>query len=215
MKRVCAGEETVRGIDISRYENEVNWKEVVTSDVQFCFIKASEGAGLRDHSFSKHWDNSSDVNLLRGAYHFFRPEASVEDQVNNFLSVTKYKLLRSDLPAVLDWEVLGHGDNAKTQKAKALEWLERIEASFNKTPLLYLSPGFFNTLGNPPEFKRFPLWVANFGARCPSIPEPFDTWTFWQYSETGRIKGIEGNVDTDLFNGNLDQLKAFANQLIK
>ncbi len=196
----------VAGLDVSHWDEKINWERVKAEDNHFTFIKASEGVSYVDKTFDRNWRDSKATGFLRGAYHFFRPKYSGKLQAELLL-----RLLASDpgeLPPVLDFET-HDGISNKTQIARAQEFLDVIEQALGRIPIIYCSPGFQNDLGNPQQFFRYPLWIANYGVPCPKVPPPWTTWQFWQDSEKGRIPGITTAVDINIFNGTLDQLKEF------
>ena len=126
-------------------------------------------------------------------------------QANNFLQLVK--LDASDLPPVLDLEILDDLD-AQTVINSALKWISAVETATGRKPIVYTYPVFWeDKLGNPTQFSNYPLWVANFETRTPFIPSAWRNWTFHQYSESGQIQGIQGNVDLNQFNGTLDDLQ--------
>ena len=123
----------------------------------------------------------------------------------------KFKYLPTDLPPVLDWEV--GQDNGNGDADKALTWLILVEKELKKTPIIYTGPSFFSSIlcDNKGTFKQFPLWIANYSSE-PLIPAPWNNWLFWQYSETGKVSGINGECDLNYFNGTLADLTAFASK---
>ncbi len=209
MNKVCPGEVTVRGIDISPYQPKVDWKTLSQSDVEFVFIKASEGLTYRSPVFADHFDHAKAAGLMRGAYHFFRPELDPLKQANNFLEMIRFKYEPTDIPPVLDWETHS-GRGPKWDINAALVWLNEVERVIRKRPIIYTNPSRFNELGSPPQFKDYPLWIANYQVKCPFIPLPWTSWKFWQCADHGQIPGIQGPCDVDIFNGSLDELKKFA-----
>jgi len=114
-----------------------------------------------------------------------------------------------DLSPVLDIET-SDGMSLTTVVNNARIWLDRVEAATGRTPIIYAASGFWNTLPNTAQFERYPLWVANYGVTCPDVPSPWDSWDMWQYSDSGSVSGVAGGVDSNLFNGTLEELMAFA-----
>src|ERR1700688_4982339 len=123
------------GIDISRYQLKIDWGAVTASGVQFCFIKATEGARHVDVAFQRHWEAAATAGLVRGAYHFFRPQIPVSTQADLFVR-TLGQLQPGDLRPALDLEgTAGWVDIAPANRAPlALKMLEAIEASLRVTP---------------------------------------------------------------------------------
>jgi lysozyme len=194
------------GIDISAYQENVDWPTVASQGVYYGFAKATEGETSSDEKFARNWSGMRSVGIVRGAYHFFRPGKDPISQVNNFLRVVQ-TIEAFDLPPVLDLEIM---DNLSASVVidKALRWLTAIEAKTGRRPILYTYPAFWeDKLGSPGQFAQYPLWIANFGTKTPFVPKTWRSWTFHQYSETGSIRGIAGDVDLNQFNGNLDSLQ--------
>ena len=166
---------------------------------QFAFIKATEGTTFKNSLFDSDWAAALNAGVIRGAYHFFHPGDDPVAQAQFFLA-TIGSLQRNDLPPVLDWEVTD-GMSASVQIQNAQIWLQQVESATGKTPIIYVDPSFWNQLGNPPEFVRYPLYIANYGVTCPSIPPPWNTWAFWQ-TGIGPVPGLQSvQADLDVFNG--------------
>ncbi len=197
------------GIDVSIYQDNINWKKVRASGIFFAFIKASEGATYRDANFRANWSASRSQGVMRGAYHFFRPNSSVAAQVENFLSAVG-PFEPGDLPPVLDVEIpSAWGASKKANADKVVAWLEAVEARTGMNPILYMSYYFAqDVLGSDPRLANYPLWVAAYGSSI-DAPAPLPRWTFWQYTDSGTVFGINGDVDMNQFNGSLEQLRKF------
>ncbi|BAU10178.1 putative hydrolase [Leptolyngbya sp. NIES-3755] len=194
------------GIDISTYQGDVDWATVASQGVFYGFAKATEGATSRDDKFTRNWSGMRSVGIVRGAYHFFRPGRDPATQANNFLQAVQ-TIEPFDLPPVLDLEI-DDGLSAATVIDRALQWMNIVEAKTGRKPILYTFPVFWeDKLRNPKQFAEYPLWVANFGTRSPYLPATWSRWTFHQYSESGTLRGIAGNVDLNQFNGDLDGLQ--------
>ena len=197
----------LEGIDVSTYQGDVDWATVANQGILYAFAKATEGASSTDPSFTRNWTNMKTFGVVRGAYHFFRPAKDPIVQANNFLQLVKNSLEASDLPPVLDLEVLD-GLDAQTVINNALKWISAVETATGRKPIVYTYPSFWeDKLGNPTQFSNYPLWIANFGTRTPALPNAWRSWAFHQYSESGQLQGIQGNVDLNQFNGTLDDLQ--------
>jgi lysozyme len=204
---VCAGANTLAGLDVSHDESIVDWKSVATSN-SFGIVKATECNTYQDPQFAKNWSGMKENGMIRGAYHFLRARDTGADQAKHYLNVVG-QLGLEDLPPVLDWEVMD-GHDAATNIKVAQDWLDAVEKATGKVPMIYTDPGFWESLNNPIQFARYPLWIANIGTSCPKVQPPWSKWVFWQYSWTGVVPGIGIKCDVDFFNGTLAQLKAFA-----
>jgi lysozyme len=203
---------SVHGIDVSDHQPRVDWQTLKDANIEFTFIKVTEGKTWKAETFKTKWQESKNAEILRGAYHFFRPQRTGEEQAKNFLEMLDSVggLNGDDLAPVLDLEVRD-GVTSLTIQDRALEWLKTIESKTKRKPIIYTSPGFWDGLSvSSSAFADYPLWLAHYRLGRPNIPGKWKTSAIWQYTEEGRVKGVEGKVDLNWFNGSLDGLKGFA-----
>jgi lysozyme len=201
----------VHGIDVSRYQGEVDWSDMEnytygenTVKITFAFIKATEGRSVKDTHFDRNWDNITSTNIIRGAYHFYLPSRSADEQANNFISTVTLK--SGDLPPALDLEKLPGKQSRATFRANVKVWLTKVEKHYGVKPIIYTNLGFYEKyLAGDAELESCPVWIARYKHR-----QDFGrAWVFWQHSENGQIPGIRPTVDFNVFNGTLDELKSF------
>lgn len=205
--QVCPGSATVRGIDVSGYDPHTDWIKVSSLGIKFAFIKATEGTGYINPNFTRDWSLAPKAGVLVGAYHFFRPGYDGVAQAKHFLG-TLGSRRPGDLPCVIDWEVSDH-ISTNTNINRAADFCNTVTKAGFKI-IVYCAPSFYNEVGNPSFFAPYPLWIANYGVKCPKVPPPWDNWTFWQTGE-GHLDGVNNDkADLNLFNGTLDQLKVLA-----
>jgi lysozyme len=215
----------VLGIDISNHNPPIDWLTAAkTKRVTFAFAKASEGETFKDQDFATNWSGMKSAGIIRGAFHFFRPAKSVDEQVSNFLDMVG-KLSPGDLPPVLDLEpfpddvrVQWESIPVKERISKSKEWLEKVESRLGKKPIIYTSASFWEELMDDTEdFVEYPLWVAHYKPDYknsqPNVPA--NNWggkgyAIWQFTEDGSVMGVKGFVDRNIFNGNLSKLLALA-----
>jgi lysozyme len=207
--KVCPGPVTVEGIDVASYQPNTNWPQVKASGRVFAIVKATEATGYVNPYFKQDWAGIKDVGMLRGAYHYFHADTDPIAQANHFLT-TMGPLDEDDLPGVLDLEE-AMGQSKAVIAQRALAWLEHVEKATGKTPILYTGPSFWDTSVAAPGFTKYPLWIANYGVMCPTVPGEWKTFQFWQYTSTGPVPGVQNpNVDKNVFNGSFEDLMAFA-----
>ncbi len=212
---------TVEGVDISAGQAPVTWSSVTGANRQFAFIKATQGTYYTSSSFASQYAGAKTAGVYRSAYHFFDPTEDGIAQANYFLGVVG-TVLPDDLPPMLDMECpdgsatclgfTGGSGNAPsaTIVSRALDWLSTVEAATGKKPIVYTFPAYFPGLATPDTgLAAYPLFIATL-ASCASVPAPWTTAAFWQYSWTGTVAGIPGQVDMDLFFGTLSDLQTFA-----
>ncbi len=196
----------IEGIDVSHYQGQVHWNLVKKAEIVFAFAKATEGKYYKDPTFSTNWYGMEDADIFHGAYHFFSSEDSGESQAENFLQALNGKSYGS-LPPVLDVEVCQIQHGPFIQEVKI--WLETVEQALKVQPILYTNPSFWNQVGNG-SCSEYTLWIANYQVSQPTLPNDWSQWTFWQYSQSGTINGIDGAVDLDRFNGTLEELQQYS-----
>lgn len=206
--RTCTGGSTVEGVDVSEYEDTIDWTALRASGRAFAFVRVSDGVGHPDARFAAHWPAARVAGFIRGAYQFFRPAQDPIAQADLLLSRIGTPA-DGDLPPVIDVET-DDGVSGATIVANLGKWLDRVESKLGRQAIIYTADGFWSTLPGTARFANRPLWVANYGVSCPYVPDSWSSFRFWQYSESGSVAGISGQVDLDVWNGTLDQLRAFA-----
>jgi len=193
----------VHGIDVSHYQSRINWDTVAAQKIAFAFVKATEGADHQDSLFNSNWSEIKRVGMRRGAYHFFRPRSSVLHQAQNFMD--KVQLEAGDLPPVLDVEVAdGASDELVIKRIKT--WIEIIEHHYKIRPIIYTNLKFYSRYINN-NFNKYPIWIARYNTRTPNLGKNRD-WKFWQYGDHGKLNGIDGFVDFNVFHGSLLELES-------
>jgi lysozyme len=194
------GSFAIHGIDVSKYQQEVQWKavkEMKVNDVQlgFAFIKATQGTDRTDPVYDLNWKQAKDASIARGAYHFYNPKQSGKSQAKHFIKTVS--LEKGDLPPVLDIEVI-QGVSTKKLRKELKIWLKEVEDHYNIKPIIYSNAAFYEKyLGE--EFDAYPLWVAHYKETVQ--PRIKRNWAFWQHSDEGRVDGIAAAVDFNVFNG--------------
>jgi lysozyme len=195
----------VPGIDVSHHQGTVNWTAVRRAGIRFAFIKATEGGDWTDPAFAGNWRRAREAGVMRGAYHYYRPQTHSAVQARHFLR--RVKVSENDLPPVLDVEATDGVSNA-TLRRGVRNWLRIVEAETGKRPIIYVSRRFAPRLAA--EFSGYPLWIADYRGSGPAVPRGWRRWTFWQYSERGRVSGIRTPVDRNWFRGTMEELRRFA-----
>ena len=197
----------MHGIDVSHYQKEIDWELVLSQSIDFVYIKASEGQEMKDKRFARNWKALEGKEVRRGAYHFFRPTVDVPKQVENYISAVRLKL--GDLPPALDVEVLDGVSSSDLREGMEV-WLAAIEKHYNIRPIIYTNQDFYQEHLSG-YFEEYPLWIARYNRRESPDLKDERTWTFWQYGNRGRLDGIEGNVDFNVFQGDSLDLVRFCN----
>lgn len=200
---VQTGRYPVHGVDVSRYQQGVDWATARRSGVSFAFVKATEGGDGYDPLFPSHWTGTKAAGIPRGAYHMYYHCRPAREQARWF--ITHVPRDASALPPVLDMEWTPTSPTCRVRnapehiRAEAQVFLTAIARHYGKRPILYTAPDFYddNELW---RLQGVDFWLrsvaAPVGVRYPGRP-----WTFWQYSGTGLVPGFVGKVDLNAFYG--------------
>ncbi len=203
----------VHGVDISRWQGEIDWASVKSAGTRFVYMKATEGGDHVDPAFQRNWEGARRAGIPRGAYHFVywcRPahEQAVwfKQQIPNDADA---------LPPVLDVEWNGHSRTCpkKIDRALALEkiklMLDELEQLTGKKPVIYTDITFHKDVLEG-EFNDYPYWIRSTAA-LPEARYERRPWAFWQFTTTGRVPGIKGDVDRNAFFGSNEQFVGWIN----
>lgn len=195
----------VIGIDVSEFQGKVDWEEVETLDekypVHFVFIRATAGNNRVDRQFRKNWEGAKENKIMRGAYHYYRPNENSIEQADLFIKTVK--LQKGDLPPVLDIEKLPKNQSLDSLKVGLKRWLTKVEKHYQVRPIIYSGERYYSDFLKE-EFGEYLFWIANYNFYREKIE---DDWLFWQFTEKASLPGIENRVDVNIYNGDLEQLQ--------
>lgn len=198
---------SIHGIDISHHQGTINWEELSQASlgeapITFIMIKGTEGTSHTDSRFSQNFSQAGKGHYVRGVYHFLTPRAgSGRAQARFYLS--KVKLKDGDLPPILDIERTGKLTKEQLRH-EALQWLNECEKAYGRAPIIYTYRKFKEKYLDGPEFERYPYWIAHYYLSSLDYSGP---WKFWQHNDCGQIPGIKGDVDLDIYNGSMYDLR--------
>ncbi len=178
-----------RGLDVSRFQGAIKWDTVAKNkDIKFVYIKASEGASIRDPRYRQNIKEARAAGLKVGSYHVYSSRTTAYEQFRNFkTAVGKSK---QDLVPVLDIEAV-HCD--RLYMARVDKLLELMEKEYGAKPMIYTSEKLYHTHFSANKYQRYHFFIANYRRK------PAMSYTLWQYTQKGRIKGISGDVDFSRF----------------
>ncbi|WP_082609744.1 GH25 family lysozyme [Bosea sp. Root381] len=193
---------TIHGIDVSRWQGEIDWARVKDAGTRFAFIKATEGGDHLDPNFRRNWAEAKRHGVARGAYHFVWWCRPARDQVRWMKRHIPRD--RDALPPVLDveWQN-GSQCTRKVSREDALEkmriMLAALEEHTGKKPIIYTDINFHEDILEG-EFNNYPYWLRSTAA---PLKHRYNRtkWEFWQFTTTGRVPGITGDVDRNAFYG--------------
>lgn len=191
----------VHGIDISRWQGDINWGRVRQAGIAFAYMKSTEGGDHSDPNFQRYWREAAAAGIPRGAYHYYYFCRSGAEQAAWFIRNVPRE--RGALPLVLDLEWT-HSKTCRTRppahvvKREAEIFMQIVGQYYGQRPIIYTTVDFYrdNRLGD----MRAEFWLRSV-ADHPRMTYPGQRWSFWQYTGTGSVPGISGNVDLNAFAG--------------
>ncbi len=193
------------GLDVSEYQGKISWSYVDTLEqkypLDFVFIRATVGSDRKDFQFKRNWMGAKKNKMIRGAYHYYRPNENSIEQANLFIETVK--LEKGDLPPVLDIEKLPKSQSLDSLKKGLKRWLVKVENHYKVRPIIYTGERYYSDFLKD-EFGEYLFWIANYNFYREKIE---DDWLFWQFTEKASVPGIERTVDINIYNGDLQQLQ--------
>ena len=184
----------VRGVDVSHYQGDIDWQVLASQDIDFAFIKATEGSTYVDENFAKNYENAQKTHLRVGAYHFFSFDSSGEKQSENFIkTVDTYDDM---LPPVVDLEF--YGDKAKDPPKREdvnreLDvFIDRIEEHYGMAPVIYTTEKEYKMYLSE-GYEDCDIWIRDV-VFSPKLSDGRE-WTFWQYTNRERLSGYSGKEE--------------------
>ena len=206
---VCAHGTTVEGVDVSSWQGSINWTSVAHAGIRYAIVRIGDGT-YHDADFATNWAGARRAGLIRGAYQYFEPRTDALTQANLVVAAVGH-LAPGDLPVTVDVEKPSPGVTPAAYAAALRRWVDRVYEGTGRHPIIYTGRYYWDPYVASSAFNTLPLWHAQYtSAACPNIDDRWHTWAFWQYTSTGHVSGISGNVDRDRFNGTFAQLQALA-----
>ena len=198
----------IHGIDISHYQGTIDWDELKGNAVikccplRFIIIKSTEGSTMVDSNFKDNFYQAREYGFIRGAYHFWSNKSTARAQAYHFLN--NVRLEDGDLPPVLDIEHMPKNTSVEDFQRDVLTWLHIVEDKYHVKPIIYTYYKFKQQYLSAPVFDDYPYWIAHYYV---DKVEYKGKWKFWQHTDAGKLPGIKGYVDFNIYNGSFYDLK--------
>lgn len=201
----------VRGIDVSEYQGKIDWNILSHQNIDFAFIKATEGSGYADICFEYNFSEIQKTDLDFGAYHFFSYDSSGKTQADNFINAVGDYC--GTLPPVADVEFYGEYNKTPPDKdfvtTQLNDFLDNLESFYGVKPVIYTTEESYK-LYIDGEYDDYPIWIRNI-ITSPNLSNG-RSWTFWQYSNRTVLSGYKGEerfIDMNVFNGTTEEFLDF------
>lgn len=191
------------GIDISHYVGTVDWDRLESGKgpIEFVFMRSTMGSTHSDENFCQNWQKAGEKGVVRGAYHYYRPQENSARQFRNY--ARHVTLAKGDFPPILDIEK--HSPyGVENLRRGILNWLRLAEEHFGVKPVIYTGAKFYEEVLHG-HVQGYILWIASYN---PDIRMEYIDWSFHQYTNRLRVGGVREYVDGNHFRGSVDQLKA-------
>ena len=197
----------IHGIDISHYQGKIDWEQLKNAmikgcPVRFVIIKSTEGSSRLDENFRENFNQARDFGFIRGVYHFWSYKSTAREQAYYFLD--QVHLTDGDLPPVLDIEHKPADKSVEDFQRDVLTWLHIVEDKYHVKPIIYTYYKFKEQYLSAPVFEDYPYWIAHYYVDKVQYK---GKWKFWQHTDVGKLPGIKGYVDFNIYNGSYYELK--------
>lgn len=192
----------VKGLDVSHHQGKIDWEKIAEKNkYKFVFIKATEGQDFIDKDFKYNWDEARRLGILAGAYHFFSMQSSGEKQAQNFIDIVPKE--NDSLPPVIDIEISLNHEKEKVRR-ELRNMINKLEEHYQVKPILYVT---YDTYGTYTKgyFDELKIWIRDV-IKYPTLGQ---SWLFWQYTNRGRVPGVDTYIDINVFNSDMETLKSY------
>ncbi|MEO2046672.1 MAG: GH25 family lysozyme [Pirellulales bacterium] len=217
----------IEGIDVSHWQGTINWNSVKNAGIDFAFAKATQSNNFVDSRFHDNMQAATTAGVLIGPYHFADVDTDINNpldpvnEANHFLDVIgPFYDSGMYLPPVADVEGLPDFPTIAEERAFISNWVQVFSDTINDSlgvrPFIYSSKWSANTYYTSSVASTHDPWLAwwkGTGTTDPPIPSDtplWNDWKFWQYTSSGSVSGISGNVDRDVFHGTQQELDQLA-----
>ncbi len=180
------------GIDVSHHQGRIDWRRVAADNIDFAYIKATEGVDFTDRRFAENWREADRAGVRRGAYHFFTLCGSGAEQAAHFVRTAPPEARA--LPPAVDLELAGNCKDRPSRTkvyAELDSFLAAVEGAWSRPMLLYVGSDWERRYPVVGREER-PLWLLSLLGR------PDERWAIWQVHGFARVDGVRGRVDLDV-----------------
>lgn len=194
---------SIIGVDISSYQADVDMNILKNQDIEFVYIKASEGSSHQDEYFKDNWNNAKKAGLVSGAYHFFSYDSPGITQAQNFIEIVGEDIKGRLLP-VVDVEYYGDKEINPPKKQDVIRelssYLNALEKQYGVKPMIYTRSDIYDKYLKG-TFDSYPYWISSL--YTPIRWKYNGDWYIWQYLSVGELQGYQGGekyIDLNVLN---------------
>ena len=199
------GKRAKTGVDVSTYQKEIDWQAVAADGIDFAILRLgyrgyTEGGLFLDQTFESNLRGALDAGLEVGVYFFSQAVTPEEAEAEAAYIINVIEGYEITYPVAFDWEPIAPGNNARTDGLDndvltqcAAAFCEKIRGA-GYTPAIYFNQSLGYLRYDLRELTEYNLWLAEYDVK----PDFYYHFDLWQYTHTGKVAGIEGEVDLDL-----------------
>nr|WP_297162082.1 GH25 family lysozyme [uncultured Dysgonomonas sp.] len=197
----------VKGVDVSHHNPILDWEEVKRQNIHFTYIKATEGITHDDRNYPYNYKLAKENNIKTGSYHFYNFGISGREQAKHFIRIAKCQ--SGDLIPAIDVEHSPANPYSKDpvfikSVIKELKVMENeLYEYYGVHPIIYTNTDCYKLYINN-SFPNNPIWISSLNK------EPnneIKNWIIWQFTHTGELDGIVGNLDLNYFRYSFEELQ--------
>ena len=192
-----SGGRQYRGIDISEFQGEIDFEEVRRSGIEAVYIRVGAGE-YTDEYFAENYERAKAAGLKIGFYHYVTARSVDEGrrQARFFASLAAGR--EPDMRLAMDFEYFG---SLSVSQINAISeaYLDELTALTRREAVIYSDLSNARNIFSRALAEKYPLWAAQYGADEPSANGKWREWVGFQYTDEGRVGGIYGNVDRNIF----------------
>lgn len=190
-------DDILRGIDVSKWQGNINWKKVSVSGIDFVMIRSSFGSEHVDEMLDKNVEGCEKYGIPYGFYHYTYASTPEEAEKEARFFLKQIRGFSPEYPVVLDIEEEFYKKMSKKQVTAIIEAFMDVLEDAGYYAMVYNSPNFIKACINESKLKKYDIWIACWGdeERLDSLYDGH--YGMWQYSATGKVNGINGDVDLD------------------
>lgn len=191
-------EKRLDGIDVSHWEGRIQFHRVKEAGIRIVYIKATQGRDIVDPDFERNYREADREGLHVGFYHYVMARNLEEAKEEAAFFYERIKDKNQRVKPSMDFEEFGELTHPEIRNI-SLQFLRELEARSGHRPVIYSDASNATTVFDDDRLREYPLWIAQYGVSRPDMENPWRRWSGWQYTDSGRVRGITGKVDRDHF----------------
>ncbi len=193
-----SNDELYEGIDVSEWQGTINFEEVAKAGIEIVYIRVSEGTDYIDPYFRENYEKAKENGLKTGFYHYVTGRSIEQARAEAEFFVANIKGTQPECKLAMDFESFGDLSVEETNEISKV-FLERVQELSGKECVIYSDAYNAKEVFDEELARKYAIWVADYFVEEPADNGKWLSWVGFQYTDKGRINGINGNVDRDKF----------------